>query len=139
MIRDWAMKIKKRSDSRLVKMARRGDRGYPIGTVAFYGPDDTRASKVAVGVMVAEEAEPILRRWFVEEGDIRHNSAVEHEILEHLKANGVMTVVMTRDVFGCPHEEGIDYPDGDVCPQCPFWAHRDRYARAVALAKRSLE
>lgn len=31
-------------------------------------------------------------------------------------------------IIGCPHEEGIDYPDGQVCPQCPFCAHRDRWA-----------
>jgi hypothetical protein len=26
-----------------------------------------------------------------------------------------------------PHEEGIDYPEGKTCPQCPFWASRDRW------------
>ncbi len=34
---------------------------------------------------------------------------------------------MTGAIIGCPHEEGIDYPDGEVCPQCPFWARRDRF------------
>jgi hypothetical protein len=27
-----------------------------------------------------------------------------------------------------PHEERIDYPEGEACPQCPFWAGRDRFA-----------
>jgi hypothetical protein len=24
--------------------------------------------------------------------------------------------------MGCPHEEGEDFPDGEDCPFCPFWA-----------------
>jgi hypothetical protein len=39
----------------LAKKAKAGNRGFPIGTVAFYGPDDTRASKVAVGLIAAEK------------------------------------------------------------------------------------
>jgi uncharacterized protein len=27
---------------------------------------------------------------------------------------------------GCPHEPGVDYPPGSVCPLCPFWAARPR-------------
>jgi hypothetical protein len=36
---------------RLGKRTKRGFRGYPLATIAFYGPDDTRASKVAVGII----------------------------------------------------------------------------------------
>ena len=36
-----------------------------------------------------------------------------------------------RDSLGCPHEEGVDYPEGQICPQCPFWAHRDRWTGEV--------
>jgi hypothetical protein len=39
-----------RSIKQLTKKARRGMRGYPLGTVAYYGPDDRRATKVAVGI-----------------------------------------------------------------------------------------
>ncbi|SJM33792.1 hypothetical protein [Mesorhizobium delmotii] len=24
-------------------------------------------------------------------------------------------------------EEGIDYPEGSTCPDCPYWARRDRW------------
>jgi hypothetical protein len=34
---------------------------------------------------------------------------------------------MSHRKTGCPHEEGIDYPEGEPCPQCPFWTHRDRW------------
>lgn len=47
------------------------------------------------------------------------------------EAHGVKSIVMADRIIGCPHEEGIDYPDGQVCPQCPFWAHRDRWSGDV--------
>ena len=73
------MTKRRRRGSRLAREAAREFRGFPVGTVAFYGPDDRRASKVAVGIV--------------------------------------------------PHEEGIDYPQGEACPQCPFWANRDRFTQ----------
>ena len=33
--------------------AKRGMRGYPVGTIAFYGPDNRRATKVAVRIVSA--------------------------------------------------------------------------------------
>src|SRR5271167_3451364 len=42
---------------RLRKKAKRGMRGYPVASVAYYGPDESRASKVAVGILVSEDAE----------------------------------------------------------------------------------
>jgi hypothetical protein len=43
----------------LEKQAHRGFRGYPVATVAFYGPDDQVATKAAVGIVPAEGAEAI--------------------------------------------------------------------------------
>jgi hypothetical protein len=39
-----------RARKRLGKNAKRGLRGYPVATVALYGPDDTRATKLTVGI-----------------------------------------------------------------------------------------
>ena len=104
-------------------------RGYPVGTIAFYGPDNQRASKVAVGVIAAEDAEPFdLRRWFSEIHDVREDTRIGEEIAEFLRGHGVRSVAMKHQIIGCPHEEGIDYPDGETCPKCPFWAGRDRWA-----------
>jgi hypothetical protein len=122
------VKFKVRSDSPLKRKARRGFRGFPAATVAWYGPDDQRASKVAVGILLADDTEPVaLERWFAEEGDIRKDHVVAEEIRQFVVSHGVKSVVMTDQIIGCPHEEGKDYPDGEVCPQCPFWAHRDRW------------
>jgi hypothetical protein len=121
------MKIK-REPTRLEKKARRGHRGYPMATVAFYGPDGSRASKVAVGIVPAEHADPTeLRRWTSELGDLRRSPAINEEILQFIQQHAVMTVVMSPGIIGCPHEEGPDYPEGEVCPRCPYWATRDRW------------
>ena len=111
----------------LDKKSKLGFRGYPVGTVAFYGPDDQHASKVAVAVIVAPDTEPVaLQRWFAQSGDVRNDAAIFEEIGLFLRGHAVHSVAMTEEILGCPHEEGIDYPEGEACPDCPFWAGRDR-------------
>lgn len=126
------MRFKRRSDSPLKKRARRGFRGYPVATIAFYGPNDERASKAAVGIVSQAGGDPdILERWFAEDGDVRTDPTVAQAILEFIRRYGAKSVVMADHIIGCPHEEGTDYPNGGVCPQCPFWAHRDRWSGDV--------
>ena len=61
-----------RARKRLRKRAKRGLRGFPVATVAFYGPDDTKATKLTVGIVPAEDADVTdLRRWLSEGADIR--------------------------------------------------------------------
>jgi hypothetical protein len=116
----------------VTKKANRGFRGYPIATVAFYGPDDRRASKVAVGILPSESGEATtLERWFSDDGDVRDDLDINTAILKFLGDQGAKTVVVADRVIGCPHEEGIDYPDGEKCPKCPVWATRDRWSGNV--------
>src|SRR5947209_3046941 len=116
------MKIK-RQPTRLQKKAKRGDQGYPVATVAFYGPDASRASKVAVGIIPAEEAEVTeLRTWSSDTADLRNDPTTSIEVLAFIDEHGGKSVVMSPGIIGCPHEEGIDYPEGEVCPDCPYWA-----------------
>ena len=42
---------------KLAKKRDKGFCGYPVATVAFYGPDDTRATKVSVGIVAHEDAD----------------------------------------------------------------------------------
>jgi hypothetical protein len=141
------MKFKKRVDSPLHKKAHRGFRGYPVATVAYYGPDDSRASKVAVGLVVAEGADAhTLKRLFSDTRDLRDDREAESTILQVAREHDAKTIVISDRIIGCPHEEAIDYPDGEACPQCPFWADRDRwtgepidpFAKARALAESAL-
>jgi hypothetical protein len=116
----------------LTKKSNRGFRGYPAATVAFYGPDDRRASKLAVGIVPAEGAEATeLERWVSDQGDVRDDANINAAIMTFLEQHGTKTVIVADRIIGCPHEEGIDYPDGQKCPQCPFWATRDRWSGDV--------
>ena len=111
----------------IFKKAKRGYRGYPVATVAFYGPDDEYATKVAVGIVTEEGAEPTaLERWKVEGGDVRFNPTIAEQVAEFIRAHGALSIATTGGIMGCPHEEGIDYPDGEGCRRCPFWATRNR-------------
>ncbi len=100
-----------------------------MATVAFYGPDDRRATKVAVGILRTEraDADP-LERWSSEKTDVRSDVAIARQIGEFIERHGAKSVVLADRVIGCPHEEGIDYPEGTACPQCPFWTNRDRWS-----------
>jgi len=116
-----------RARKRLSKRAKRGFRGYPIATVALYGPDDRAATKLTVGIVPTEHAEVTdLRRWFSEGADIRNDAGVAEEVLAFIDTAAARSIVMTDRIIGCPHEEGIDY-EGPTCPACPFWAGRDRW------------
>jgi len=65
-----------RGPKRLAKKAKRGFRGYPVATVALYGPDDVTATKIAVGIVPAEGAETSeLRRW-LSNGAVLNRSAI---------------------------------------------------------------
>ncbi len=119
----------RRKPNPLRKKAKRGFRGYPIATVAFYGPDDRRASKVAVGIVADESGEVVeLERWFAEEADARSDLDIGEAIEAFIRSRNVRSVVMGDRIIGCPHEEGIDYPEGQACSECPYWAGRDRFS-----------
>ncbi len=114
--------------ARLEKRASKGARGYPVASVAFYGPTDQMASKVVVGITAAEGAEvDPLQRWYSPEQDARKNPELMKTVLRFLETNGAKSVVMPDRLLGCPHEEGKEYPEGEQCPHCPYWHNRDRF------------
>jgi len=120
--------IRKSLKERLGKKSQRGFRGFPAATVAFYGPTADLATKVAVAIIRDERSEPeLLERWFSEDLDVRNDPVVGEQVLSFLKKHAAKSVVVTDGIIGCPHEEGIDYPEGKSCPKCPFWAGRDRF------------
>ncbi len=95
---------------------------FPIGTIVYYGPDDKMTTKIVASVFLAEDAPPITKKW---SGDnIVTNPQVIAELGRFFKENGVERVLMTGSNAGCPHEEGIDYPAGESCPNCPYWQNR---------------
>ena len=126
------MTLKDRFLKALRKKARRGFAGYPVATIAYYGPNDKLATKVAVAIILAEDQEAaFLERWFAEDADLRHDHEVHEKILRFIRTHEAKSVVLAERIIGCPHEEGIDYPENSVCPKCPFWANRDRWSGEV--------
>jgi hypothetical protein len=125
---EMKMSSKRKHITSIHKKAKRGFMGYPIGTIAFYGPDAYRASKVTVGIVEDETGNAIkIKRWNSEKVDVRIDAAIIKSIEKFIRENEVRSVAMTDRIIGCPHEEGIDYPEGQVCPECPYWANRDRF------------
>lgn len=101
---------------------------YPVASIAYYGPDDSRATKVVVGIIVAEDDDvTYLDKWSAIGTDVRYDMMISQQIQDFLMEHGVRSVVIASRIIGCPHEEGVDYPIGGTCPQCPFWAKRDRW------------
>src|SRR5687768_10977572 len=91
---------------------------FPLGTLLSYGPTAARATKFVAAVIPHEGAEPsVLRRWYAREGDIRNDQKVTQEIAEFFKTHVVRQTIVSDRITGCPHEEGIDYPLGAVCPE----------------------
>jgi len=114
------------------KKVKRGFSGYPVATIAYYGPDNQNASKVAVGIIQEDGGDAVfLQRWFSESQDVRANPDVLKEVLDFVSSHSVKSVVVAEGILGCPHEEGKDYPEGEKCPTCTFWATRDRFSGNV--------
>ena len=99
--------MKDRYLKRLHKKARKGLRGWPIATIAFYGPNLNWATKVTVGIVPSENAEvEELSDWKVDRGDVRNDPGIAREILEFIEKHRVLSVAMTDAIIGCPHQEG---------------------------------
>ena len=113
--------------TRLRKRAKQGDMGFPKATLAFYGPDNSRASKAVLGIFLHDDTEAIIHRYFSEATDARYTVDIQENVLARLREQNVRSLIMMEEIFGCPHEEGIDYAEGEPCPHCPFWKGRDRF------------
>jgi len=116
---------------------RGGAKEHPVGTLIFYGPDDRHASKVVAAVVDEPGGnETVLERWVSDTMDVRMDPRIGREVTRFFDLHKVRRVASTPGLAGCPHEEGIDYPDGETCPRCPFWADKDRWEIAAKPAPR---
>jgi len=119
--------LKSQSGKTLSKKLKNGFKGYPVATIALYGPTDKMATKLVVGIVLRERADADqLKKWY-SDGDVMKKPGIAEEVLQFIKENNAKSVAMTDRIIGCPHESGIDYPEGQSCPVCPFWAGRNRW------------
>ena len=116
---------------RLEQKAKRGHRGDPVATVALYGPDDLLASKLVVGFSPNPDSGIVETQAWSSDDDVRSDAAILEEALAFISERQVRSVVMTAGILGCPHEEGIDYPEGEHCELCTFWIGRERNAALI--------
>lgn len=92
---------------------------YPLATITYHGPSPDHASKMIVGIISAKDQAPIIREW---SGDgIADDVKSAREIALFIQENDVTRVLTSEWVLSCPHEEGVDYPEGEECPFCPDW------------------
>ena len=112
-----------------MRTSQRSRAKYPLATISAYGPDNKRATKLVVGILRrAGQKDPNpMRSWSTDAIDVRHDPLIAAELADWLRSQGIKDTVSHDRIIGCPHEEGIDYPIGRTCPQCPFWASIDRF------------
>jgi hypothetical protein len=86
----------KPSSAWLRRKAKQGFQGYPVATIAFYGPTAALATKVVVGIVRDEGQDPDpLERWFSEDTDVRSDPAISEKILAFLKEHSTRSVIAT--------------------------------------------
>jgi Protein of unknown function (DUF1186)/SEC-C motif len=112
-----------------MRASQRSRAKYPAATISAYGPDNRRATKLVVAILRRagqKNANP-MRSWSSDAGDVRNDPLIAAELADWLRSQGIKDTLSYDRIIGCPHEEGIDYPIGRTCPQCPFWTGIDRF------------
>ncbi|TCL76554.1 hypothetical protein EDC14_1002313 [Hydrogenispora ethanolica] len=118
--------LNKPNTYRLEKWTKKRFHGYPLATIIYYGPTNQDATKVVVSILNEQDEMMEQHKW-VSEKDLRWNEEINRQIIEFINLHKPQSVVTPGKILGCPHEEGIDYPEGENCPKCPFWANKDRW------------
>ena len=107
-----------------------------VVTIAQYGPDDKTVTKVVASYVNRPGGKlKKMKKWVGT--NITETENFRRELLAFVESHSPKNVVLTEGVMGCPHEEIEDYPKGEACPICPFWAGRNRFATARPLILRS--
>ena len=115
-----------KSNKRIAKRTHKGFQGYPLIAVAYYGPDDSLATKVVIEYVAEDGMAPQIE-VFTTQSDIRYDETIQTTLLKIIERVDAKTVTLTDRVVGCPHQEGVDYMAGGECPQCTYWHGKPRY------------
>ena len=108
----------------LERRARKGFQGYPLGIIAFYGYNDQSADKAVIGIVKEAGGPPAhIKKWVSEKGDLRKDVSSIKELFRYIETHEVRSVALTPGIYYCPHEPGIDFPQGGTCPFCSFWSN----------------
>ncbi len=70
--------------------------------------------------------------------DVRSDIGIADEVSRFIDGHGAESIVLADRIIGCPHEDGVDYPDGTACPKCAFLGEpRSGVGRAASLNGRA--
>tara|TARA_R110002153_G_scaffold17835_1_gene62116 strand:- start:7612 stop:7899 length:288 start_codon:yes stop_codon:yes gene_type:complete len=86
-----------KSQKRISKRVKRGFHGYPMISIQYFGPSETLATKVEVGFIQEENAEPMLET-FNSETDIRKDETVQTTIIKIIDRVDAKTVTLDENV-----------------------------------------
>ena len=86
-----------KSQKRISKRVKRGFHGYPMISIQYFGPSETLATKVEVGFIQEENAEPMLET-FNSETDIRVDETVQTTIIKIIDRVDAKTVTLDENV-----------------------------------------
>lgn len=92
---------------------------YPLATITYHGPSPEEANTMIVGILEGQDKEPVIRQW--SGNAISENVDAAREIASFIKDHAVSRVITSEWVLSCPHEAGVDFPQGEDCPFCPDW------------------
>jgi hypothetical protein len=99
----------------LERRAREGFKGYPLGIIAFYGYTDKAASKAVIGIVkAAGAAADNIKTWIFPNGDLRKDVPSLKALFRYIEAHQVVSVALTPGIYYCPHEPGVDFPEGEA-------------------------
>jgi hypothetical protein len=108
----------------LERRAQKGFKGYPLGIIAFYGINDKIATKAVIGIIMEAGGSPEhIKKWIFEDGDLRKDVPSIKELFRYIEAHDVQSVALTPGIYYCPHEPGVDFPEGGACQKCSFWSN----------------
>ena len=87
---------------------------YPLATIAAYGPDNSRATKLVVGILrrAGQNDPKQMRTWSTDAGDVRNGPLIAAEVADWPHSQGIKETLDYGRIIGCPHEEGIGLSHG---------------------------
>ena len=93
---------------------------FPVGIVANFGPDNQTITKIVAMIVPGYDLKPRHKTWIKPETS--SDSEIANQIGQFFLDFNTTDIVIAEGVIGCPHDEGVDFPVGEDCPYCPYWA-----------------
>lgn len=80
-----------KAKKRIAKQVKKGDKGYPKITLAYFGQSADIATEVVISFIEAEGAEPQSQK-FVCESDVREDETIQSVLVKIMERAGANTV-----------------------------------------------